>query len=254
MGIARGSGLRIYYELVGTGRPLVLLHGSLGSTESWRMAGYTEGLADRYQLILVDLRGHGRSERPAAARSYLTPALASDVVAVLDDLELESAALFGWSRGGEAALAAGAFHPGRVEAVAIVGARADLVGFQDVPPPSAKDARSIAARLGRRGTSFLEAELIEQGRPEWAKAIARADPKAMAALWRAQTLVTPTDKRLRDLTQPILAIWGEQEQPDPPLPLPDGARVVILPGEDHFGAFSRSDLILPEVRAFVSEH
>ena len=48
MGIARGSGLRIYYELVGTGRPLILLHGSMGSTESWRMTGYTEALADAF--------------------------------------------------------------------------------------------------------------------------------------------------------------------------------------------------------------
>jgi pimeloyl-ACP methyl ester carboxylesterase len=254
MGIARGSGLRIYYELVGTGLPLVLLHGSMGSTESWRMAGYTEGLADRYQLILVDLRGHGRSERPTAARSYLTPALASDVIAVLDDLEIESAALVGWSRGGEAALAAAAFHPSRVDAMVIVGTRADLVGFEDVPPPSAKAARSMASRLNRTGTSFLEAELIEHGRPEWAKAVARADPKAMASLWRAQALVKPTDRKLHDLAQPILAIWGEQEQPDPRPPLPDTARVVVVPDEDHFGAFSRSDLIVPEVRAFLSEH
>jgi pimeloyl-ACP methyl ester carboxylesterase len=254
LGIARGSGLRIYYELVGTGRPFVLLHGSMGSTESWRMAGYTEGLADRFQLVLVDLRGHGRSEKPTAAKSYVTPALAADVVAVLDDLELESAPLFGWSRGGEAALATAVLNPGRVEALILAGTRADLVGFDDVPRPSATAARSMATRLARKGTAFLEAELEEAGRHEWAKAIGRSDPKAMASLFRAQTLVRSVGRNLRDLPQPILAIWGENERPDPLPPLPDHARTVFVPGEDHYGAFSRSDVIVPEVRAFLVEH
>ena len=117
MGIARGSGLRIYYELVGTGRPLILLHGSMGSTESWRMTGYTEALADAFQLILVDLRGHGRSDRPTGAKAYLTTSQVDDITAVLDDLKLESATVLGWSRGGDVALATAAIHPERVEAI-----------------------------------------------------------------------------------------------------------------------------------------
>jgi pimeloyl-ACP methyl ester carboxylesterase len=254
LGIARGSGLRIYYELVGTGRPLVLLHGSMGSTDSWRMAGYTERLADRFQLVLVDLRGHGRSERPTGAKAYVTPALAADVVAVLDDLEVDSAPLFGWSRGGETALATAALHPGRAEALILVGTRADLVGFDDVPRPSASQARSLATRLSRSGTSFLEAELQEAGRHDWAKAIGRSDSKAMASLVRAQTLVKSIGRKLHDLPQPILAIWGEDERPDPLPPLPEDSRTVIVPGDDHFGTFSRADVIVPEVRAFLAEH
>jgi pimeloyl-ACP methyl ester carboxylesterase len=252
MGIARGSGLRIYYELVGTGQPLILLHGSMGSTESWRTTGYTEALADAFQLVLVDLRGHGRSDRPTGAKAYLTTTQVADVLAVLDDLELESAALLGWSRGGDIALAAAAFHPERVEALVIIGTSADTAGFGDVAPPPVKLARSMAARLSKQGMTAVEAELIEQGRPEWAHALRRADPKAMASLWRSLTLIKPSDMRLGDLTQPILAIWGEHEKPDPMPPLPDQAQVSVLPGEEHFGAFSRSVLIVPEVRAFLA--
>ena len=252
MGIARGSGLRIYYELLGTGRPLILLHGSMGSTESWRMTGYTEALADAFQLILVDLRGHGRSDRPTGAKAYLTTSQVDDITAVLDDLELESAAVLGWSRGGDVALATAAIHPERVEAIAIVGASADTVGFGDVAPPPMKMARSMAARLSKQGMTTVETELIEKGRPEWANALRRADPKAMASLWRSLTLVKPIDKRLGDLMQPMLAIWGEREKPEPMPPLPVHAQVSVLPGEDHYGAFSRSDLIVPQVRAFLA--
>ena len=76
----------------------------------------------------------------------------------------------------------------------------------------------------------------------------------MASLVRAQTLVKSIGRKLHDLPQPILAIWGEHERPDPLPPLPEYSRTVIVPGDDHFGTFSRADVIVPEVRAFLSEH
>src|SRR3989442_14425135 len=74
----------------------------------------------------------------------------------------------------------------------------------------------------------------------------------MASLWRSLTLVKPIDKRLGALMHPMLAIWGEREKPEPMPPLPVHAQVSVLPGEDHYGAFSRSDLIVPQVRAFLA--
>ena len=243
MGIARGSGLRIYYELVGTGRPLILLHGSMGSTESWRMTGYTEALADAFQLILVDLRGHGRSDRPTGAKAYLTTSQVDDITAVLDDLELESAALLGWSRGGDVALATAAFHPERVEAIALGNALMQLVGLGELH--TLTEVRAIAQNAPTQVSSPQPAQ-----RTAWNEAAQRF--KAMASLWRSLTLVKPIDKRLGDLMQPMLAIWGEREKPEPMPPLPVHAQVSVLPGEDHYGAFSRSDLIVPQVRAFLA--
>lgn len=252
MGIARGSGLRIYYELTGTGRPLVLLHGAMGSIESWRMAGYVEALAEGNQLILVDLRGHGLSEKPTAPASYVMQQQVEDVVAVLDDLGLESAVVLGWSLGGEVAFGAAAFQPERIDGIVTIGAFAAEVGFADVPRPNVKEARRMAGRFSKEGMSFVGAALEDEGRPEWARHVRRADPKVIAALWRALTLVKPGDRRLHDLPQPVLAMWGELEAPATPLPLADGARVVVLPGEDHLGAFLSADFVVPEIRSFLA--
>ena len=252
MGIARGSGLRIYYELTGTGRPLVLLHGAMGSIESWRMAGYVEALAQGHQLILVDLRGHGMSEKPTVPASYAMPKLVEDVAAVLDDVGLESAVLVGWSLGADVALGAAALRGDRVDGLVAIGASAADTGFADVARPDAKAARAMAKRFTTEGTTFVEQALEAEGRPEWIRQVRRSDPKAMAALWRASAAVKRRDQRLHDMAVPMVAIWGEREAPEPPLPLPDTARVVVIPGEDHVGAFVRSDLVVPEIRAFLA--
>ena len=58
-GYANNDGVKIHYEVEGEGEPLVLVHWWTGSTEDWRMFGYVDALKDDYQLILIDMRGHG---------------------------------------------------------------------------------------------------------------------------------------------------------------------------------------------------
>ena len=67
-GYADNNGVRIYYEVEGEGPPLVLVPWATGSTEDWRMFGYVNALKDDYQLILVDMRGHGQSDKPPRSR------------------------------------------------------------------------------------------------------------------------------------------------------------------------------------------
>ena len=64
------QGVRIYYEIEGSGPPIVLAHGISGSLEDWREVGWVESLRDRYRLILVDARGHGRSDKPHDPGAY----------------------------------------------------------------------------------------------------------------------------------------------------------------------------------------
>ena len=64
MPYADNQGVRIYYEVEGQGPPLVLGHGGSYTLEMWREWGYTDGLRDEHQLILLDFRGHGRSDKP----------------------------------------------------------------------------------------------------------------------------------------------------------------------------------------------
>ena len=64
------DGLRIHYEVVGSGSPLVLYHGLTGSGQRWRDTGYVAGLVEDYRLILIDARGHGESDKPHDQEAY----------------------------------------------------------------------------------------------------------------------------------------------------------------------------------------
>jgi 3-oxoadipate enol-lactonase len=224
----------------------------MGSIQSWRIGGYVEALADGHQLVLVDLRGHGLSEKPTTPPAYAVAQQIEDVVAVLDDAGLESAILVGSSLGGDVALGAAAFRPERIDGVVTIGATGAAVGFADVTKPNAKEVRKIATRLAKEGTAAVVGEEDAESRPEWTRHLRRADPKAMAALWRAQAVVKRGDKRLAELPRPLLAIRGELDAAPLPLAAPEAAATVVLPGEDRTSAFLRSDLVVPEIRRFVS--
>ncbi|SCG45449.1 alpha/beta fold hydrolase [Micromonospora humi] len=116
MSYADVRGLRVWYEEHGTGKPLVLLHGSYGSTETF--AAVRPALAARRRLIAVDLRGHGRTaglDRPLRYES-----MADDVAALLRHLDLPQVDLLGYSLGGGVALRTAIQHPALVRRLVLV--------------------------------------------------------------------------------------------------------------------------------------
>jgi pimeloyl-ACP methyl ester carboxylesterase len=104
------NGINLYYETHGSGRPLILLHGGLGSGE---MFGPTiPALAANHQVIVVDLQGHGRTadiDRPIDVRL-----MADDIAALIDHLGLDKPDLVGYSLGGGVAFFTASKHPEKV--------------------------------------------------------------------------------------------------------------------------------------------
>ena len=246
------SGLAIHYEVEGSGLPLVLLHGGYTSSELWRLRGWVESLREERQLILVDLRGHGLSDKPHDPAAYRVSLLASDVIAVLDDLGIASAAVCGFSLGAVAALRLAASQSDRVDAVAAIGSDPASVGFADLTPEADEDDAQ-AQRFERDGMGWLAAKLEAEGRPDAARLMAQADPLAMAAWLRAWGADTPLSQRFADLSMPSLFAWGEREIEGWDVPaLPPGARLVIVPGADHPGVLERRDVMLPELRVLLA--
>ncbi len=96
------NGLAYNVEQWGEGPPLLLLHGFTGSSQSWR--GIVEPLGERFQLIAVDLPGHGRSDAPAQPERYAMAAVAADLERLLSDMDVLPAHLLGYSMGGRLAL------------------------------------------------------------------------------------------------------------------------------------------------------
>lgn len=107
------NGLKMYYEIHGTGRPLVLLHGSFMS------AIFYPALAEGRQVMTVDLQGHGRTAD--IDRPFTFEQMADDVAALLKQLKIEQADIFGYSMGGTVGLALTIRHPELVRRLAIFG-------------------------------------------------------------------------------------------------------------------------------------
>ncbi|OLE25471.1 MAG: alpha/beta hydrolase [Actinobacteria bacterium 13_1_20CM_3_71_11] len=115
---AEVNGINLYTETHGTGRPLVLLHGGLGSGEMF--GPVLPALAERYQVIAVDLQGHGRTadiDRPIEI-----PLLAGDIAALIDHLGLDRPDVVGYSLGGGVALHTAARYPDKVGRLVIAAA------------------------------------------------------------------------------------------------------------------------------------
>jgi pimeloyl-ACP methyl ester carboxylesterase len=112
------NGFQMYYEVHGKGSPLVLLHNFTGSTLFWQP--YLAGLADHFKLIVIDMRGHGRSTNPTNQFTHRQSAL--DIFALMDQLEIEQFKAIGVSSGGMTLLHMATQQPERVEAMVLVGA------------------------------------------------------------------------------------------------------------------------------------
>src|SRR5437762_5602999 len=115
---AKVNGIDLYYETHGAGRPMILLHGGLGSGEMF--GPVLPVLAERHQVIAVDLQGHGRTadiDRPIDVRL-----MAGDIAALIDHLALASPDVVGYSLGGGVALQTAARYPTKVRRLVVVSA------------------------------------------------------------------------------------------------------------------------------------
>jgi len=107
---AEVNGINLYFETLGTGRPLILLHGGLGSGEMF--GPILPALADQHQVIAVDLQGHGRTadiDRPIDIRL-----MADDIAALIDHLGLDKPDVVGYSLGGGVAFFTAVKYPEKV--------------------------------------------------------------------------------------------------------------------------------------------
>ena len=107
----------IHYRIVGTGPPLVMLHGFADSNEDWFESGYVDGLENIYRLILIDFRGRGESKKDYDPDFYSLDLLADDVQSVVDALEIKEYDLLGYSMGGVIAHWISKKYPGNLKSL-----------------------------------------------------------------------------------------------------------------------------------------
>ncbi len=103
------NSIRYFYQLQGTGPPLVLLHGFTGSSKSW--SDFLRPFTQRYQVVLLDLPGHGRTTSPEDPERYTMSDVSQDLIAIFQALHLSDINLLGYSMGGRLALYVAAHYP-----------------------------------------------------------------------------------------------------------------------------------------------
>jgi pimeloyl-ACP methyl ester carboxylesterase len=253
--IATNNGVRINYEVIGEGAPLVLFHGLTGSGARWHDTGIAMGLAADYRLILIDARGHGESDKPHLPEDYGGAIHAVDVLAVLDELNLESAHFWGHSLGGNVALSLARMAPERM-------LRLIITGYSPFPA-AGEEAAEMAAWAGDlqggvsgfvSGFEARHGALPADARARWLE----NDGAALAACVAA--MIAEADGRhlphLPHIASPALYLVGGEEpfvaEAVRAAALMPAARCEVLPGLDHVQTFLRSDMLLPHVRSFLT--
>jgi pimeloyl-ACP methyl ester carboxylesterase len=253
---ATNEGLRIHYEVTGSGTPLVLYHGLTGSGERWRDTGYVARLSDTYSLILTDARGHGGSDKPYDQAAYGRGRQAADVVAVLDDLEIATARFWGHSMGGDVALTLGRHHPDRVSALVVTGYSPFAAAGEE-----GAEMAAWASDLQGGMESFVSGYEQRHGPlPDDARVRWLANDGAALAACVASMIAESDGTQVADLPEietPVMLLVGTEEpfageaqQAARLLPL---GKYVPLAGLDHVQTFFRSDLVVPHVREFFAE-
>jgi pimeloyl-ACP methyl ester carboxylesterase len=246
--VADNSGVGIHYEVTGDGPALVLMHGFTRLGADWVDCGYVAKLKATHQVITIDARGHGKSDKPHEADAYGLQDRVADVVAVLDDLGLDKATYWGYSMGGRTGFAMAEFAPERLSAIIIGGVTPIEPGFDAFKDIDGSDITEFVAMLER----FISEKIPPERIPD----LARNDTRALTALMQA-----PLDDfgpAFNALTIPKFLYVGDvDDRIDRVKELaasnPD-ADFVSFPGLNHAAGFLRSDLVLPEVTKFLNQH
>ena len=115
------EGVRIYYEIEGDGPDLILIHGFASNIENnWKQNNWVKTLKDHYRLILIDNRGHGKSDKLKEASQYGIK-MVEDVIKLMDHLSIEKANVFGYSMGSRITLNLVLRYPNRIKCAILGG-------------------------------------------------------------------------------------------------------------------------------------
>ena len=252
MPYVQSSGSRIHFRVEGTGPPVVMVHGFSDSLVDWYEAGYVDALRDDYQLVMIDCRGHGLSDKPHAQEAYTMEMRVADILAVMDELDIDVAHYWGYSMGGRIGFGVLESAPERIVGMLMAGI--DHHGT---------DARRFQNRIGflwhgmDRYLESFEARFARLEPDSKRSRFLENDYLAMIASTLAlRDHVRDYSDLAHQMTMPCLFYDGDADAfHDNARNFVDtlpNAKFVSLPGQDHGGTFTLSDLVLPHVRNFLS--
>jgi pimeloyl-ACP methyl ester carboxylesterase len=224
------DGVRLHYTVSGSGFPLVVLHGwSSSYKDTWVDKGWIDLLTPIRQVIGLDQRGHGASDKPHEPAAYTPLVMAQDVMNLLDHLGVEKADIFGYSMGGGVAGALLGSHQERLRAVAMGG-----IGVNFIDPGSDHMAETFAPMI--EALLADDPSTIPQSPAKTVRdflASQNMDLKALAA-WLATDHFGATSQQLAAVTVPVLVANAEGDVEGAQVAAKiAGAQFESIPGTNH---------------------
>src|SRR5436305_6325427 len=231
----------VYYQVVGQGEPIILVHGLSGSSRWW--VRNIRALAEHYRLYLIDLPGFGTMQR--FRQRFALDEIASGIVLWMEAVGIKQAHLVGHSMGGYICLWIAAHHPERIQCLVLVSP-AGIPHIRSLPGyvlPLLSTIRYVKPRF----FSILISDAL------------RAGP--LTIVRAAQDLLTKDIRDcLKDITAPTLLIWGEYDSLVP-LTLGDilnqeisHAHLLILKKAGHVSMFDQPQQFNAAVLTFLADH
>jgi pimeloyl-ACP methyl ester carboxylesterase len=247
------NGMQMYYEVSGTGDPLVVLHGAYMNIPS--MGAIIPKLAETHKVYALELQGHGRTTDIDRPITYF--ALADDVSAFMDKVGLTKADVFGYSMGGQIGLQLAIRHPAKLNKLVAASVGYDLKGWQPVYTaaipqmtvemmvgmPFAQEYRKLAPNPD--GFPSLAAKLIalEKEPMAWGEHL-----KAV----KVPVLIISGDADVATLEHAVslFRLLGGGVMGDMGAPLP-ASRLAVLPASSHTAVIGQTDLLHALIEPFL---
>jgi pimeloyl-ACP methyl ester carboxylesterase len=255
------NGVKIHYIVEGKGEPVLLIHGFTANIQfQWALPGVIKALSTDYQVIALDNRGHGKSDKPHDPKKYGME-MVEDAVRLLDHLKIKDAHVVGYSMGSMITSKLLATHPERVRSAVLGGSG----GLREGGDTSFFDEMAESLERGE-GLKILIERLTPPGRPKLSddeiKAVntlltATNDTKALAAVARGLKELAVSEEKQKTNRIPTLALIGADD------PLKAGVdllkdrmanlQVIVIDHADHMTAFTKPEFT-KAIEEFLAKH